>query len=88
MEISRPCIGIVGSAGAYGRWLRTFLAGRMGLVVLGHDPADPASLEPEHLLDRADVPVFSVPIRNTAWVIRAWTARSAGRDDGRGLDAS
>ena len=83
MEISRPCIGIVGSAGAYGRWLRAFLEQRMGLQVLGHDPRDPESARVEEMLDRAEVLVFSVPIRITPETIRAWIARSAGREAGR-----
>ena len=33
-----PLIGIVGSAGTYGRWLRGFFERRMGLRVIGHDP--------------------------------------------------
>ena len=34
-----PVIGIIGSEGAYGRWLRRFFEDRMQLRVLGHDPA-------------------------------------------------
>ncbi|WP_337244623.1 prephenate dehydrogenase [Luteimonas sp. gir] len=78
-----PVVGIVGSAGAYGRWLRGFFAARMGLQVLGHDPADPASDAPEALLAAADVLVFAAPIRTTATVVADWTARSAGRERGR-----
>ncbi|KLI99024.1 prephenate dehydrogenase [Luteimonas sp. FCS-9] len=78
-----PVVGIVGSAGAYGRWLRGFFESRMGLEVLGHDPADPASDAAETLLARADVLVFSAPIRATAAVVEDWTARSAGRERGR-----
>lgn len=83
MDRSPACIGIVGSAGAYGRWLRTFFSQRMGLQVLGHDPADPASVDPDALLERVDVLVFSVPIHCTAAVIGEWAARSAGREAGR-----
>ncbi|MEN5061784.1 prephenate dehydrogenase [Luteimonas sp. TWI1416] len=78
-----PVVGIVGSAGAYGRWLRGFFASRMGLRVLGHDPADPASDAPEALLAAADVLLFAAPIRATAAVVADWTARSAGRERGR-----
>ena len=49
-----PIVGLVGSAGAYGRWLRAFFEGRMGLRVLGHDPADAASDALAHVLDAAD----------------------------------
>ncbi|HRO62899.1 prephenate dehydrogenase [Thermomonas sp.] len=83
MDFNSPCIGIVGSAGAYGRWLQAFFAQRMGLEVLGHDPADPESNDPEVLLERADVLLFSAPIRITAPLIRDWAARAAGREAGR-----
>lgn len=83
MDRTHPCIGIVGSAGAYGRWLRTFFDARMGLAVLGHDPADPGSDRAEDLLGRADVLLFAVPIRGTAALIRDWTVRSGGREAGR-----
>jgi prephenate dehydrogenase len=59
----QPVVGIVGSAGAYGRWLRGFLQQRMGLEVIGHDPADPQSEDPETLLSRAQVLIFSAPTR-------------------------
>lgn len=80
---SHPCIGIVGSAGAFGRWLRVFFETRMGLDVIGHDPADPASASEDELIARADVLVFSAPIRHTPALIDAWVARSAGREAGR-----
>lgn len=79
----RPVVGIVGSAGAYGRWLRIFLEQRMGLEVIGHDPADPQSHDPETLLARAEVLVFSAPIRHTPALIAEYVARSAGREAGR-----
>ncbi|WP_312327965.1 prephenate dehydrogenase [Stenotrophomonas sp.] len=81
--MQRPVVGIVGSAGAYGRWLRTFLEQRMGLEVIGHDPADPASDDPEVLLERAQVLVFSAPIRHTPALIAEYVQRSAGREAGR-----
>ncbi|WP_330946104.1 prephenate dehydrogenase [Thermomonas sp. LB-4] len=79
----RPRIGIVGSAGAYGRWLRTFFESRMGLAVIGHDPADPASASEEALLEQADVLLFSAPIRHTPELIGRYAQRSAGREAGR-----
>lgn len=79
----RPVVGIVGSGGAYGRWLATFFRERMGLRVLGHDPADPDALPPAELLDTADVLLFSVPIRQTADIIDAWRVASAGRESGK-----
>ncbi|MCR6664350.1 MAG: prephenate dehydrogenase [Luteimonas sp.] len=78
-----PVIGIVGSAGAYGRWLRAFFTQRMGLQVLGHDPADPDGDSPDDLLARADVLVFSAPIRSTAALIDQYVRESAGREAGR-----
>lgn len=78
-----PTVGIVGSEGAYGRWLRAFFQTRMGLVVLGHDIAAPHSDPMERLLEDADVLVFAAPIRATVGVIGDWAARSAGRERGR-----
>lgn len=79
----QPIVGIVGSAGAYGRWLRLFFESRMHLRVLGHDPADTRSDTAERLLDDADVLLFAAPIRVTETTIDAWAARSAGRERGR-----
>lgn len=79
----RPVVGIVGSAGAYGRWLRAFFERRMGLEVIGHDPADPASDSPQALVERADVLVFSAPIRHTPALIAEYVRLSAGRERGR-----
>ncbi len=80
---ARPLIGIVGSAGAYGRWLQRFFEQRMGLEVIGHDPADPASHSPEELLERAEVLIFSAPIRHTPALVAQYVAQSAGREAGR-----
>ena len=80
---THPVVGVVGSAGAYGRWLRRFFEDRMGLRVLGHDPADPGSDPSERLLAEADVLVFSVPIRDAATLIGDYVQRSAGREAGR-----
>lgn len=79
----RPVIGIVGSEGAYGRWLRRFFQTRMSLTVLGHDPAVQHCDSIERLLETADVLVFSAPIRSTVAVIDDWRTRSAGRERGR-----
>ncbi len=78
-----PVIGIVGSGGAYGRWLRGFFQSRMGLEVIGHDPVDAASQSPEQLLERADVLLFSAPIRYTPALIDDYARRSAGRERDR-----
>ncbi|MHC9084331.1 prephenate dehydrogenase [Luteimonas sp. RIT-PG2_3] len=83
IPLAAPVIGIVGSDGAYGRWLRRFFVERMGLQVLGHDPADAASETPERLLAEADVLLFAAPIRVTAGLIDDYVARSAGRERDR-----
>jgi len=77
---ARPVVGIVGSAGAYGRWLGRFLRERMQLDVLGHDPADPASLGEAELLAAAQVLVFAAPIRQTPALIARYVALAAGRE--------
>ena len=83
MTLAQPVVGIVGSAGAYGRWLRTFFERRMGLQVVGHDPADPASPDVDTLIDRAEVLIFSAPIRHTPALIEDYAKRAAGRERGR-----
>lgn len=80
---STPVIGLVGSQGAYGRWLREFFEQRMLLPVIGFDTADPASESLDHLLDAADVLLFTAPIRHTVSIIDDCVARSAGRERGR-----
>ena len=78
-----PTIGLVGSAGAYGVWLRRFFEQVMGLRVLGHDPAEAASDAPEALVEHADVLVFCAPIRHTPELVGRYVALSAGRERGR-----
>ena len=78
-----PVIGIIGSEGAYGRWLRRFLEDRMHLRVLGHDPAAAQCDSIERLLDEADVLLFAAPIRSTEAIIDAALRQSAGRERGR-----
>ncbi|HWS78039.1 MAG TPA: prephenate dehydrogenase [Thermomonas sp.] len=78
-----PVVAIVGSAGAYGRWLARFLRERMGLVVIGHDPAEDATLAPRTLLERADVVVFSTPIGQTPSIIEAFIAVADGIEAGQ-----
>jgi prephenate dehydrogenase len=78
---ARPVIGIVGSRGAYGRWLARFFAERMGLVVHGRDPAgDAAQLSEAGLIEACDVLLFAAPIRSTAALIRHYAALAAGRE--------
>jgi len=81
--VSQPVIGIVGSAGAYGRWLQRFFEQRMRLRVVGHDPADPASLSPQDLLASADVLVFAAPIRHTVAIVEQYVALAGGREAGQ-----
>ncbi|WP_345776585.1 prephenate dehydrogenase [Pseudoxanthomonas sp. PXM02] len=79
----RPLVGIVGSAGAYGRWLQRFFRASMGLDVIGHDPADPSSVGEAELVRRADVLVFSAPIRHTGALIERYTSLAAGSEAGK-----
>ncbi|MFT4179694.1 MAG: prephenate dehydrogenase [Thermomonas sp.] len=76
-------IGIVGSAGAYGRWLTTFFNQRMGLEVIGHDPADAASASEQALLERADVLLFAAPIRYTPALIERYVSMADGSETGK-----
>lgn len=66
---STATVGIVGSAGAYGRWLAQFFVERMGCRVLGCDPADPAACSLGELLAHSEVIVFSAPISETPRLI-------------------
>ena len=78
-----PVVGLVGSQGAYGRWLGRFFETRMHCRVLGHDPVDPAGDALERLLDEADVLLFTAPIRHTVGIVEDCVVRSAGRERGR-----
>ncbi|MCB1568608.1 MAG: prephenate dehydrogenase/arogenate dehydrogenase family protein, partial [Xanthomonadales bacterium] len=75
-----PVIGIVGSQGHYGRWLRPFFEHRMGLRVLGSDRGQDGTLTPDELIAQCDVLVFSVPIRLTPTIIADYVQRAAGRE--------
>ena len=77
-----PLVGIVGHAGAYGRWLARFLERRMGLQVRGSDIAEPGSPTPAELARQVDVLVFSVPIRRTVAVIESCIAHADGGEAG------
>lgn len=78
-----PVVGIVGIHGAYGRWLRAFFESRMGLQVVGHDLVDGDTLSPQELVRRADVLIFSTPIRHTPALIRQYVALADGAERGR-----
>lgn len=80
---SQPVIGIVGSAGAFGRWFAQFFRQRMGLDVIGRDPNGDTALSPNDLIERADVLIFSAPIRATAALIAEYAALAAGRERGK-----
>ncbi|MBB3779324.1 prephenate dehydrogenase [Xanthomonas campestris] len=67
--MAQPVVGIVGIAGAYGRWLAQFLRTRLGLEVIGFDPAGDGDMDEATLAQRADVLIFSAPIRHTAALI-------------------
>lgn len=78
-----PVIGIVGSRGAYGRWLARFFAERMGLQVHGRDPAGEEQLSERGLIAACDVLLFAAPIRASAALIRHYAALADGRDAGQ-----
>ena len=69
-----PVIGIVGSNGAYGRWLQAFFVHRMGLTVVGTDPTLAGAPSDSEMIARCDVLVFAVPIRHAAAVIEGYAA--------------
>ncbi len=70
--MAQPVVGIVGIAGAYGRWLAQFLRTRMRLEVIGFDPAGDGDIDEATLAQRADVLIFSAPIRHTAGLIERY----------------
>lgn len=77
---SNPVIGLVGSQGHYGRWLRRFFETRMQLTVLGSDQGQPDTCTPEQLLQRCQVLVFCTPIRHTPKIIEDYVALAGGRE--------
>ncbi|GAB3332891.1 prephenate dehydrogenase [Marilutibacter aestuarii] len=79
---SPPVVGIVGRRGAYGRWLQRFFEERMGLQVIGRDPAGDEDLPVDELVARADVLVFSAPIRVTPALIGEYVEAGNGREAG------
>ncbi|MHC1479695.1 prephenate dehydrogenase [Frateuria aurantia] len=83
VETRRPVIGIVGSQGAYGRWLGQFFSQRLGLQVLGRDPAGDEALSEAALIAAADVLIFSAPIRVTPELIRHYVRLAAGTERGK-----
>ncbi|MBM7132184.1 prephenate dehydrogenase [Dyella mobilis] len=76
--MQQPRIGLVGSQGSYGRWLRTFFEQRMGLRVHGRDPVGDTGLSERELIETVDVLVFCAPIRHTPAVIRHYVEQAAG----------
>jgi prephenate dehydrogenase len=80
---TNPTIGIVGSRGAYGRWLRQFFETRMALGVIGRDPAGDEELAPADLIAAADVLIFCAPIRATAGLIAEYVAIANGSERGK-----
>ena len=55
-----PVVGIIGSQGAFGRWLTRFLRERMGVQVIGRDPAGDTALSPRDLAMQAEEAGLSV----------------------------
>ncbi len=77
-----PVVGIVGIEGAFGRWFARFFRERLGLQVIGCDPALAASPAPRELIAGCDVLVFSTPIRNTVAIIDEYVDAAAGDETG------
>ncbi|NQD35883.1 prephenate dehydrogenase [Permianibacter sp. IMCC34836] len=77
--VSACTVGIVGAAGAYGRWLTAFFTDVMQCPVLGQDPQWPDGPSPEQLLAEADVLVFAAPIRQTPAIIADYVQRAGAR---------
>jgi prephenate dehydrogenase len=75
---AEPRIGLVGSQGSYGRWLRHFFEQRMGLRVYGRDPVSDTGLSERELIESVDVLVFCAPIRQTPAVIGHYVAQASG----------
>ena len=80
MTYDEPRIGLVGSQGAYGRWLRRFFEERMGLRVFGRDPGGDTTLSERALIETVDVLIFCAPIRQTPAVISHYVAQAAGAE--------
>lgn len=78
MSQEKPRIGLVGSQGSYGRWLRRFFEERMGLQVVGRDPNADTALTERTLIEAADVLIFCAPIRQTPAVIRHYAKQAGG----------
>jgi prephenate dehydrogenase len=76
-------VGIVGSAGAYGRWLARVFSERLGCRVLGCDPADPAACTLAELVSLSEVIVFSAPIAETPRLIRETVALAGAQAAGQ-----
>lgn len=75
-----PVIGIIGSAGAYGRWLHEFFTTRMQMTVLGRDPSQADTISEHDLISRCDVLVFATPIRHTTTLITDYVRIANGRE--------
>ncbi|RDS84621.1 prephenate dehydrogenase [Dyella monticola] len=78
MNYAKPRIGLVGSQGSYGRWLRHFFEARMGLEVFGRDPSGETVLSERALIEAVDVLIFCAPIRQTPAVIQHYVKHAAG----------
>ncbi len=75
----QPVVAIIGAAGAYGRWLSGFFTEVMHCEVIGSDPQWPDSPSIGTLLARADVLLFSTPIRQTPAIIAEYVAAAGPR---------
>lgn len=79
----QPVVGIVGSRGAFGRWLGRFFREQMGLAVVGRDPDGDVALSERALVEASDVLVFAAPIRLAPALIDHYATLAAGCERGR-----
>ena len=63
-------VGIIGIDGGFGRLLKGFFES-LGCPVIGSDAKNPAGHNNAEVVERSDVVIFSVPIRDTPVVIRS-----------------
>ena len=69
-EVKSVTVGIIGINGRFGKVLKTFFE-QLGCAVIGSDKKGEVSLSNVQVVKRADVVIFSIPIRQTPGVIKS-----------------